>query len=75
MTLSQEVVMLSVFGGVAIAAYSLLAIFDPYWLRVRTRVSQLQPRAMRRPPTNSLPRLAVRRKDRSDSTFCERYPL
>jgi tight adherence protein C len=32
---------LSVFGAVAAGTYALLALCDPYWIRVRSRVSQL----------------------------------
>jgi tight adherence protein C len=32
---------LLVFGVVAAGTYALLALFDPYWMRVRSRVSQL----------------------------------
>ena len=38
----EYIIPLASFGAVAAATYALLALFDPYWLRVRSRVEQVQ---------------------------------
>jgi tight adherence protein C len=40
--ISQEMMSLLVFAGVAASTYGALVAFDPYWSRVRSRVSELQ---------------------------------
>lgn len=37
-----ELITICVFASVAIATYGLMAIFDPYWVRVRGRVREMQ---------------------------------
>jgi tight adherence protein C len=39
---SQEFITICIFMGVAAGTYALLALFDPYWFRVRQRVRELQ---------------------------------
>src|SRR5262249_20568626 len=39
---SSQVLALSIFGAVTLGTYALLALFDPYWLRVRSRVGELK---------------------------------
>lgn len=42
MFIPQYMIPLLSFGGVAAATYALLALFDPYWARVQSRVGELQ---------------------------------
>jgi tight adherence protein C len=42
MAVPEALIPLAGFCAVAAATYALLALFDPYWLRVRSRVEQIQ---------------------------------
>lgn len=43
MSIWQNYILICTFAGVALGVYGLLALIDPYWFRVRSRIKEMQP--------------------------------